>query len=432
MRFIEKIFGKKQSNIETTPVKLQFSKLPELIREEREKELGLLRPQIGEKYAEINAAVKQVGGVKKSLLEAEALADASKKMEKAGDSNRDNVAHNLDLVTGKIRVPSGREPRDALEFYRDARSVLKTALDNTRRSQLYIKALYPREFENIVLSLANLEKHLEELHALLEDKRKRTEAFEKLPEQVENIHQQMRIAEQYHERMADLESKYEAVQKELAATTAGIEGLEGSRDFERARDLEERIRALEEKVSAVDAEISRLFTPMSKALSRMEKQDKNEMYVLSPENRKLIGMIKDEPASIRENELGQFLDMLKKRIDNRDLGLKDQMYDKILRQIEKLRDPSTMSGLRAQRERYVSEIETHREELSRLDVYRERENLGKQVAQHKASASLLLSELDAERKELEETEGKLGEARKMLNSQIKDIFGMDAEIIYDT
>lgn len=432
MKFIEKILGKKQKDIEITPVKLQFSRLPELVSEEREKELGLLRPQIGEKYAEIDATLKQISSAKKSLLEAEALANASKKMEKAGDSNRDNVAHNLDLVMGKVRLPSSREPRDAFEFYRDARSALKTALDNTRRSQLYIKALYPQEFENVILSLASLERQLGELHALLEDKRKKTEAFEKFPEQMENIHNQMQVAEQGRERIADLESKYGAVQKELAATTAGIKGIQSSTEFEKSRDLEDRIRVLKDKVSSVDAEISRLFTPMSKALSRMEKQDKNEMYVLSPENRKLLAMIKDEPASIKEDELGQFLDMLKKRIDNRDLGLKDQMYDKILRQIERLRDPSTMSALRAQRERYVSEIGSHQEELSRLDVHREKERLEKQVSQHQALSSLLLSELDEKKNELEETELRLQEARDTLSSEVKDIFGRDAVIIYET
>lgn len=432
MKFLEKVFGKKQKDAEAIPVKLEFSKLPELIMEEREKELGLLRPLIGDKYREIDVAVKEIEDVKRSLLEAEALAEASKKMEKAGDSNRDNVAHNLDLLIEKLRVPSSKEPKDAFAFYMDARSVLKTVLDNTRRSQMYIKALYPREFERIIHGLANLEKQLDELSVLLADKRKMTDAFEKFPEQMESVRQHEKLAAQGRERITDLESKHESAQKEMASTSSLIEELESGSDFEKARNLEKKIKSLEINVSAVDTDINRLFTPMSKALSRMEKQDKNEMYVLSPENRKMLGMIRDEPASIQGNDLQHFLDMLEKRIENRDLGLKDPMYDKILRQIEKLRDPSVISDLRAQRERYVSDIGSHREELNRMDVYREREVLEKQVSQHQASAGLLLSELDAERKDLEETEGKLQEARDILNSEIKDIFGKDAEIIYES
>ncbi|MDW7731104.1 MAG: hypothetical protein SCH66_01600 [Methanolobus sp.] len=430
MSFIEKIFGKKQKETETGPLRLEFDKLPKLIDEEYKKELGTLGPVIKEKYREIDASIDRIKDAKKSLLEAEAIADANKRAEKLGYSNRDNVAHNLDLIAEKIRVPSNSDPKDAFTFYRDSKAILKNVLDNTRRSQLYIKALYPREFENINLSLANLESLLDELYELLGVKKNKIDAFEKFPEHMEEVLRNEREMEETQKRVLDLEAKYESVKNDMTNADSRIKELERSTEFEAAYNLENDIKTLENKIYAVDSDIRRLFTPMSKALSRMEKQDKNEIFVLSPENREVLRMIKDEPASIQENELRSFLDVLEKRIENQDLGLKEQMYEKILNRIHKLKDTSAMSDLLGQREHYSTEMQALSNELNRLDVYREMERLEDKAAQYRNSVGSILGNLETEQKHLEEIEERLERSRSILNSEIKDIFGRDAEIIY--
>lgn len=430
MSFIEKIFGKKQKETETGPLRLEFDKLPKLIDEEYKKELGTLGPVIKEKYKQIDASIDRIKDAKKSLLEAEAIANANKRAEKLGDSNRDNVAHNLDLIAEKIRVPSNSDPKDAFAFYGDSKAILKNVLDNTRRSQLYIKALYPREFENINLSLANLEGLLDELYELIINDKNKIDAFEKSSEQIKEVHQNEKEVEESQKRIIDLEAKYESAKNDMANADIRTKELENSIEFEAAHDIENSIKTLENKISAVDSDIKRLFTPMSKALSRMEKQDKNEMFVLSPENREVLRMIKDEPASIRENELYPFLAVLEKRIENQDLGLKEQMYEKIQNQIHKLKDTSAMSDLLGQREHYSAEMQALSNELNRLDIYREMERLDDQAAQYRNSVGSVLGNLETEQKHLEEIEERLERSRSILNSEIKDIFGQDAEIVY--
>ncbi|WP_406655748.1 hypothetical protein V7O62_08125 [Methanolobus sp. ZRKC2] len=430
MSFIEKIFGKKRKEVETGPVRFEFNKLSEMVKQEYEKELGTLRPVIGKKYKEIGISIKEIKDVKKSLLEAEAIANANKRAEKLGDSNRDNIAHNLDLIIEKIRIPSNNEPGNAFAFYEDSKSVLKNVLDNTRRSQMYIKALYPREFERINLAMANLEARLDELFALIRNKKNKIDAFEKIPEHVENVRENERHMEQSRKKILDFESRYESAKKELANTDASIEKLEESSEFEETKALENEIRELKNKIASVDSEVKRLFTPMSKALSRMEKQDKNEMYVLSPENREVLRKIKDNPISIQVEELESFLNVLEERIENRDLGLKEQMYEKILKQIEKLKDPATMSDLHTQREQYLAEIEELTEKLNLLHVYKNREDLEKQIAKCNDSIGVIISDMEAEQRHLEDLEGQLEDSRYVLNSEIKDIFGNDAQIVY--
>ncbi|TGC07311.1 hypothetical protein [Methanolobus halotolerans] len=430
MSLIEKIFGKKQKETETGPLRLEFNKLPDLISAQYRKNRDVSAPVIEKKYKEIGSSVRDIKDARKELLDAEAIADANKRAEKLGDSNRENVAHNLNLIIEKIRVPSNKDPKNALVFFEDSKATMKNVLDNTRKSQLYIKALYPTEFENINLRLANLESLLDELYEMIRDDKNKIDAFEKLPQHMENISQKEKEAQLSRKRILALEEKYESAKTDLVNAGSDIAKLRNSSEFQKANDLENNIKALENKIYAVNSDIRRLFTPMSKALSRMEKQDKNEMHVLSPENRKVLIMLKDDPASIPEKELGPFLDMLEKRIQSRDLGLKDPMYEKILRQIHKLKETTAMSDLREQSKMYSSDIETLTAELSRLDIYREMDLLQTQESQYRDSIGLILSNMEAEHKHLEEIEEHLEISRSILNSEVKEIFGQDAEIVY--
>ncbi len=430
MSFLDRIFGKKKKEAESLPQNIEFNRLPDVINEEYKKELDSLRAPIGEKYREINSSIKDIRNARQRLLEAEAMADANKRAEKLGESNRDNVIHNLDLVIEKIHVPSNKDPKDAFDFYEDSKTVLKQVLENTQRSMLYIKALYPREFENVGSSLAGLESRIDELYSLIKDEKEKIEIFDKFPEQIESIRRQEREIEEIQGRIIDLEEKYESSKQDVADIGSRMEELKGSDEFENARNLENKIKELDDNISITDSEIRRLFTPMSKAISRVEKQDKKEIHVLSPGNRNTLETIKNNPSAIGETELGSFLDMLEQRIKNRDLGLKEQMYDKILRQIEKLKETSVMADLLEQRESYLSEKKAVTDELNQLDVYQKMENIETQESQYRDSIGQILSRIEAERNHLQDIEDNLESSKHLLNSEIKTIFGQDAEIIY--
>jgi len=430
MSFLDRIFGKKKKETESLPQRIDFNRLPDVINEEYRQELDSLRPPIGEKYRDINSSIKDIMNARKSLSEAEAIADANKRAEKLGESNRDNVIHNLDLVIEKIHVPSNKDPKNAFDFYEDSKTVLKQVLENTQRSMLYIKALYPREFENVGSGLAGLESRFDELYSLIKDEKEKIEIFDKVPEQIESIRRQEREIEEIQERIIDLEEKYESAKQDVADIGSRMEELKGSDEFENARNLDNRIKELENEISSTDSDIRRLFTPMSKAISRVEKQDNKEIHVLSPENRRTLDIIKNNPAAIGETELGLFLDMLEQRIKNRDLGLKEQMYDKILKQIDKLKETSIMSDLLEQRESYLSEKTTVTAELNQLDVYRKMEDIETQESDYRDSIGQILSRIEAERNHLQDMEEDLENSKHLLSSEIKTIYGQDAEIIY--
>jgi hypothetical protein len=430
MKFLENLFRKKPKGAPQDTFRLEFGKLPELVRAESRKELDYIGPVIRAKYTEIETSLEELRDIKESLLQAEPMENANKRMEKLGDSNRDNVAHNLDLIIEKIVPPKSNDPRDAIDLYTDSRSVMKTVVDNTRRSQMYIKALYPQEFVRIKHGLTELESRFGELHSILKAEKEKMDAFERLPGEIDNISQTERDMLQTRENIRSLDSKHQTASENLSASVAALDALERSSEFERAKILEEEIHALKVKISAIDSDIERLFTPLSKAISRMEKQDKNEIHVLSAENRTVLAAIKEKPGSLTKSELDPFLDELAARVKNKDLGLKEQMYDKILGQISKLKDPAAISDLRDRKKGYSFRMNELTAELKQIQIYRDRERMESDRLRYMNMMSSIEEELAQEKMHLESLAEQQERSKAELRQRLIHVFGDNIEVIY--
>ncbi|WP_292468048.1 hypothetical protein [Methanolobus sp.] len=432
MKLIERLFGKKQEIEETRSAVFDFEKLPGTVKDEIKRQETVLRPVVKDKYEGIRQALRELEILKKELLAAEAIEGASKRGEKLGDSNRDNVANNLKLIDDKLKVPGNTSPATASEFYTDAKSTMKNVLDNTRKSLLYIKALYPREHQKINQGLADLEDSLDELYSSIIEGNGRINELQKIAGEIDIIERVNREIEQSTKKIVDLDVKYESVKSKLSEHDSKRTELENGSEFERAKQLETEIRLLDTNIADVGSEARRLFTPLSKAISRMEKQDENERCVLSPENRETLKTINEDPASAIEYDLSHFLSELTGRIESGELGLKDQMCDKALKQIQVVNDKKIISALVEQRKSYLAEREKLIEELNSLSIYQEREKIEREIEAHQNHASSANSDIDSERKHLNSLEEEIERARSVLLADIKHVFGSDSEINYDS
>ncbi|ABE51168.1 hypothetical protein [Methanococcoides burtonii] len=149
MKFIERLFGKKQEKKESHYVVFELVELSSTVKAEIKKQEEILRPVIKDKFEGIRLSLEELDELKKDLLKADPIEGAGKREEKLGDSNRDNIVYNLKIIHNKVKIPGNSSPVVAAEFYMDAKSTLKIGLDNTRRSLMYIKVLYPQEHQKI-------------------------------------------------------------------------------------------------------------------------------------------------------------------------------------------------------------------------------------------------------------------------------------------
>ena len=428
MKFIDKLFGKKKA--ENLPLKLKIDDLPQFISDESEKEFNELKPFILKKYKEINSSLSEMPGVIESLLSAEVVENANKRVEKVGDANRDNIVNNLRSLLEKVVIPEDASLQSAFEFCILAKSTLKTVLENTHRSQLYIKAIYPEESENIISALSKLEDPVHELLEALRDKKARMDSFDKFSEEIGNYNRMKIHIQESKTKVEHFESRIASMKKDIIDAKNHLDELENSREFERAKQLEDEVSSLKENLSDVDHNIQRLFSPLSKVFSRMEKQDKSEICVLSPEHRQILEKITHDPASALEHDLDSFFAEVKPRIENGSLGLKDQMCEKALQQVEKLHNSKDLSSLREKRKEYSLQLGSAMNELNSLSVYRDKEQLVKQISRDEHMLKTLEGDLDSEKKHLDSLTEECQLLRLGLSKEIKGLFEKDIEIEY--
>jgi hypothetical protein len=428
MKFIDKLFGKKKA--EDLSVRLKIDELPLFIKEESEKEFDELTPIILRKYKEINMVLSEIPEVIGSLLTAEVAENANKRVEKVGDANRDNIANNLRLITEKVVPPEDTSLDSAFDFCVTAKSTLKTVVENTHKSQLYIKAIYPEESQKIIATLSSLEDQVDELLVPLRDKKTRIDSFDKFSGEVGNYNRMQKQIRESQTKVGNLKSRIDSMKKELDDAENRLRELEGSREFERAKQLENEASILKEQLSDIDHNIQRLFTPLSKVFSRMEKQDKSEICVLSPQHRQILEMITHDPASALEHDMDSFFAQIKPRIETGGLGLKDQMCEKALQQVNKLQSSEALSSLREQRKEYSVQLESVMNELNNLSVYRDKEELVQQMSRDEHMLKTLEGDLDTEKKHLDTLTEESELLQSGLSLEIKGLFEKDIEIEY--
>ncbi len=428
MKFIDKLFGKKKA--ESLSFKLNIDELPGFIAIESEKEFNELKPFIRRKYEEIDLILREIPEVIQSLLSAEVAQNANKRVEKVGDANRDNIANNLRSITEKVKPPVDTSIQSAFDFCINAKSALKTVRDNTHRSQLYIKAIYPAESQKIISTLANIEDLVDELFVPVRDKKDRQDSFDKFSEEIGNYKRIQVQIQDSHTRIEHLGSRIDSIKKDIQDTKNRLNDLENSQDFERAKQLEADVNTLKEQLSNADHDIQRIFSPLSKVFSRMEKQDKSEICVLSSEHRQILEKITHDPASALEHDLESFFAEVKPRIENGSLGLKDQMCEKALKQVDKLHSSEALASLREQRKEYSLQLEKAMSELNSLIVYRDKEQFVQQISRDEHMLKSTELELDTEKKRLDTLTEESELLGSGLNMEIKGLFEKDIEIEY--
>ncbi len=426
MKLIKKIFGKKE---EITPLKLlKFDELLYWIETESENTFSKLQPSISQKYKEIDTALEALSARKGQLQDARQVEGAYKRIEKAGASNRDNVIKNLNIILDKTNIPNDTTPASASAFYMDAKSTLKTCIENTIRSQQYVKVLYPGEYQLVMDELSHLDTLLDGLIAPVNKIKDRLDAYDRLPDEIESINQTRQQTKEKEKAILDLVKKYDSLKNELQTSESKLAGLKNSEELMKAKKLEKLSEALIEQISGIDFNIKGLFTPLSKAILRMEKQDESGRHILSPDSRNILITLKDDPVSVLGTDITPLLVDIRKRVEDGTLGLKEQKKNKTLEQIDRLAGTDALLTLYDQRRSFSLELDRILEELNGFTIYKEKTILEKQVSEDRSLIDSTEQNLELEKKHLvrlkEETERSMTE----LNFNLRNIFGDIIEV----
>lgn len=422
MKIIDRIFRRKEEN-PVEVIKLTLNELSELILLESDKENKEMEPFIKEKYEKISDITNDIPDLISNLLIDSEDVNPDKRVQKVGSANKDNIIHNLQSIHDKILVPDDLSFQKALEFCDVVKLTLKTVSLNTHKSQLYIKAIYPDQFEQIIYILSTLEDKIDELMYILIEKKDRFDSFMRFSNEVKNCISLRSVIADFELNKFKLDENIHELQFNIQQTEIEIQKLEQSDNFLKANELEVEIHRLSEELHNINQKIHRMFSFFSKIFVRMDKQDKSEKYILSSNNRKILHTVIDDPVFASDYDLVSFFTEVKKRIEDGSLGLKDQFAEKALHQIDKLNNYEELINLYDQRHKIMQQLTECYDILNNINVYKEKENLMRVISENK----ILLNELQAQNESKKNKLVTLHEELELLISGID----IETKILFD-
>lgn len=380
--FIDRLFGKKKEKEVPVPagVSLTFDKVPAWLETESRGLFSELQPHILLKYGEMQGAIEDLRESRARLDDATIIEDAPKRLAKAGDSNKVNLLRNLDILFEKIVVPEDSSISGAYRFHQETLPVMEIFFENTARSQQYIKALFPAEYDDVMGNLSKLSALFDELQQLLGDVRGKVDVYESLPETIASIDRLLEDMENKRKVIQDHEDKCDHLETDLADKRSQLGDVLSSKEFAEAQRLEDHVESLEIDLSEIDVIIGAQFTPLSKAFSRMQKQDESGRYRMPAASRSVLDALLDDPSSATEHDVSAFLLEVKGRVADGTLGLKDKKKGKTLEHVDKLLDSGDLVSLREQRGACLSEIEQVSQQLRELAIYDEKTSLERSIS----------------------------------------------------
>jgi predicted nucleic acid-binding Zn-ribbon protein len=428
LKFIKRIFGKKEDISEEISIKIDD--LSVWIETESQKQFSVLRSDIKQKYDEISATLENLSTSRDQLKDAKFGEKTYKRLAKAGTSNRDNLIKNINVLIEKTIIPEDIDPSKAVEFYIDMKSTLKTCLDNTTRSQEYVKLIFPEGYKVVVIDLKRLDTLLDELMYFIEGVKDELDVYTKLPEDIEIINQSRHQIKEITDNIPQLEAKYESLKKNLHTGEDRLAEMERSEEIIKANELEKQIKTLNDRISGINSNVKELFAPLSKALLRMQKQHESGRHTLSSINSNHLRTLIEDPALILGNDINSFLNEIQKSVEDGTLGLKQQKANKTTEQIDRLTGSDILLSLYRDRESDSAKLTGLLEERNRLTVYKERTRLEKKLSDYRSSINSIEQSLDIERKDLDSLIEKVEQLKTKLNSDLSFVFNKDIKIVY--
>ncbi|RNI13781.1 hypothetical protein EFE42_06605 [Methanohalophilus sp. RSK] len=426
MDFLKKLFGKGKD--EPEELHLEFENLYEWSKTRYEREANSAKPLISDLYSAIDNKLDQLRVDKNSFLDTTPIESADMKMSKIADSNRDVIVDNLGILDEKITVPHDNSIGGAHAFYIESLSHMDSFLDNTRKSMLYAKSLYPAEYNKINGDLANLNHALSDLFSTIEGPWNKLEMISNIFEDIEDIHNLESEIIDCRNKIQELENKYTSLDENLQDAKSDLEKLINGSEYPRAEAINSEIDDVRQQVLDVEADLKRMFTPLSKALSRMKKQDENGIHTLSPQVRNILGIVMKDPVSALDYDLDPLYDELILRLQSDSLGLKDKKKDKTLEQVHLIKTSSSLNSLCEDKKKYDNRLEQSRDQLDRMDVYHQKTSMEKDISKKQEALVSTQDKLKDETKRLQSLKEQLENTKSKLSSDVNDAFEENIEI----
>jgi hypothetical protein len=420
LKWIKKLFGKKDDSSEETGIKeINFEDIrawldtrSQRISSRVEKDLsGLLR--------ELEVTLLALKESNSKLADAKVEGDFDIRAVKRAKSNRENVTKQVTMLIEKIGVQENRDFRALENFYGAATQSLNNCLENMDRSFRYTRGVFSEESKEVSESLSSLGKVFRELREVILSNKKEMDAVEAAYLEIAKIKELLASTAAEELELESRSRKIQTLKTEASRTSQDLEDFRKGAVWQSLQNLKEEFSAVTEKLRKAEVGLSSLVLPLSGYLSRIKKLHESGRYTLKPELKKQLDICLEDPVHVDPS----FFLELQKVFEDDALDMQAQKKEKALLQVK-----AAISGFSDRKKEYLKalqEFETKKAEIEGSDT-------GKLVElEHKEAEILSRTRLlekdieDSKKKltalteELEHRKEKLLSSISLIDSEVK-------------
>ena len=404
MKWIKKLFGKKEDSREETGFKeINFEDLPAWLDIRSQKISSQVEKDVPDLLKELEVSLLALKESNSRLSEAKVEGDFDIRIVKRAKSNRENVTKQVTMLIDKIRVQEDRDFRTLESFYGAATQSLDTCLEHMNRSFRYTRGVFPEESKEVSESLASLGKAFNELGEVILGNKKEMDAVEAAYSDANRIEE---LFASIAAEKLELEFKNQRIQtlnSESSGVSQALEDFRKGAAWQRLQNLQSEFTVAREKLKKAETGLNSLVLPLSGHLSRIKKLHESSRYTLKPEVKKELEICLEDPVHVNPS----FFPELQKIFEDNSLDMQAQKKEKALLQVK-----TAISSFPERNKEYLEalqQFEAKKAEIESLDT-------GKLVElEHKEAE--LLSRTRSLEEDIEDSKKKLSALREELEHQ---------------
>lgn len=411
MKWIDKIFGNKESRQET----ISLEQLPQWLDSKYRKISEETSGAVSSIYPEIQKTLLKIKNSTAELENTKPEGRFHLKMIKIATSNRDNMAKQVKMLLENIIIPKDKDVKTIITFYESGMQTLGVCLENMMKSYQYTKLVYFEESKNVIADVNSLGRLLNQLIEPINSKKLLLDALDRSQELVRAIKNITVDIDSMERSIKENHAKSVSLKKEIDEKQKSLTILLGSEPWKQCVSSKDHLILLESDAEKKSSEINAIISPLNKAINRLKQLSDSGRHTLKPEDREALNLCLSCPVDVPP----EFFATFRKIVESGDLNL--PKTDKLLPQIQ-----LAASTLGEKRKEYYSirqDIEKKIGEISNLKVIGEEKNLKETLSTLGDKIIMTEKELDTSRKQLELLKQDLGSKKHELQQNISVIDG---------
>ena len=406
MKWIDKIFGNKESRRET----ISLEQLPEWLDSKSRKISEEISGEVSSVYPGIQKTLLKIKNSTAELENKKPEGRFHLKMVKIATSNRDNMAKQVKMLLENITIPEDKDIKTIIAFHESGMQTLGVCLENMMKSYQYTKLVYFEESKNVIADVNSLGRLLNQLIEPINSKKPFLDALDKSQDLVRTIKNITVDIDSMEKSIKENDVKSVSLKKEIDEKQKSLDILLQSESWKQYASSKEQLVLLEADAEKKSSEINGIISPLTKAINRLKQLNDSGRHTLKPDDRESLNLCLSCPIDVPP----EFFITFQKIVESGDLNL--PKTDKLLPQIQ-----LAASTLGEKRKEYYSirqDIERKNSEISNLKVIGEEKDLRKALSNLQDKLMITEKELDTSRKQLELLKQDIGSKKIELQQNI--------------